>query len=77
MGPANNLLRSKSAVAVPVQTGVSVTRVSPNRSKLSEVVGSDNSVDTKIDMDRPRRPSERSDRSVKSGSNERVSRFRY
>lgn len=70
MGPGPSLLRSKSAVAVPVQTGVSVTRTSPNRSRLNEVVGSMDSAETKIEAERPRRTSDRSD---KSGSNERVS----
>jgi hypothetical protein len=82
-----NLLRSKSAVAMPVQTGISVTRVSPKRSRLSEEIGSAASVDrassqspditTEVRRSRPHRSSDNSSKSAKShttsSSKERVS----
>lgn len=72
IGPS--LLRSKSAVAVPVQTGVSVTRTSPKRSKLNEEIGSAGSGGSRESQRNMGRATSRtSDRSDKTGSNERVS----
>lgn len=57
--PAPSLLqRSKSAVAMPVQSGVSVTaRISPRRSKLSEQLSSPGSMEVQSPEDDRRRRS--------------------